>query len=112
MAKHKWALSGTPIMNRVDELYPYFKFLHIPFTGSFADFVENYCITGSTDCNKRLHCLLDQVMMRRTYKDSLLNAPIVKLPKFNQRTIDLKFNIVEHHIYQLVYRRFVGMLNK
>lgn len=99
-------------MNRVDELYPYFKFLRIPYTGCFADFVDNYCIPSSTDCNKRLHCLLDQVMMRRTYKDSLLGAPIVKLPRFNQRTIDLEFNVVEHHIYQLVYRRFVGMLNK
>lgn len=112
MAQYKWSLSGTPIMNRVDELYPYFKFLRIPYTGCFADFVENYCIPGSTDCNKRLHCLLDQIMMRRTYKDSLLGAPIVKLPKFNQRTIDLEFNIVEHHIYQLVYRKFVGILNK
>lgn len=112
MAKHRWALSGTPIANRVDELYPYFKFLRIPGTGCFADFVDNYCIPGSGDCNNRLHCLLDQVMMRRTHKDDLLGAPIIKLPKFNQRVIDLEFNSVESHIYQLVYRRFVGMLNK
>lgn len=99
-------------MNSVDELYPYFKFLRIPYTGRFKDFEDNYCIPGDSDCNKRLHCLLDQFMLRRTFKDSLLGAPIVKLPKFNQRTIDLKFNSVEYHIYQIVHRRFVGMLNK
>lgn len=29
MAHHKWALSGTPIMNSLTELYPYFKFLGV-----------------------------------------------------------------------------------
>ena len=112
MAKHRWTLSGTPISNRVDELYPYFKFLRVPCTGSFSDFQVNYCKPGSNDCNSRLHCLLDQVMCRRTFRDTILGAPIVKLPKHNQRTISIDFSPVEQAIYRRVFKRFVGILNR
>jgi SNF2 family DNA or RNA helicase len=37
MGEHKWALSGTPILNSLTELYPYFKFLEVPHTGSFKN---------------------------------------------------------------------------
>ena len=112
MAKHRWCCSGTPIYNAVDELYPYFKFLRVPYTGTFHDFQENYCQEGSDDCNSRLHCLLDQIMCRRTMKDQILGAPIVKLPKHNQRTVDIKFSPVEKAIYRRVFKKYVGALNK
>lgn len=48
MARHKWALSGTPVLNRLEELYPYFKFLGVPHTGSFKIFKNNYCGGGGT----------------------------------------------------------------
>ena len=112
MAKHRWAVSATPIMNRVEELYPYFKFLRVPYTGSYREFQENYCKKGSDDCNSRLHCLLDQIMVRRTLKDTILGEPIVKLPKHNQRTIDIDFSPVERAIYRRVYKRFVTSLNE
>ena len=112
MAKHKWACSATPIMNNLEELYPYFKFLRVPYTGSFSEFQDNYCEPGSDDCNSRLHCLLDQIMCRRTIKDTILGAPIVKLPKHNQRTMTIEFSPVEKAIYRQVLRKFVGILNK
>lgn len=112
MARHRWTLSGTPIMNKVEELYPYFKFLRVPYTGSFSDFQDNYCKPGSDDCNSRLHCLLDQIMCRRTLNDTILGAPIVKLPKHNQRSITIKFSPVEKAIYRWVFKKFVGILNK
>ena len=112
MATRRLALSATPIMNTVDELYPYFKFLRVPYTGSFSDFQDNYCKPGSDDCNSRLHCLLGQIMCRRTFKDTILGAPIVKLPKHNQRTINIEFSPVEKAIYRRVFKKFVGVLNK
>ena len=112
MAKRRLAVSATPIANTVDELYPYFKFLRVPYTGSFADFQENYCKPGSDDCNSRLHCLLDQIMCRRTFKDTVLGAPIVKLPKHNQRTINIQFSPVEKAIYRRVFKKHVVAINK
>lgn len=54
LAEHKWALSGTPIVNGLTELYPYFKFLGVPYTGSFRIFKNNYCDLGNAENNERL----------------------------------------------------------
>ena len=99
-------------MNNLEELYPYFKFLRVPHTGDFREFQNNYCKEGSDDCNSRLHCFLDQIMCRRTHKDTILGEPIVKLPKHNQRTIDIEFSPVERAIYRRVHKKFVDSLNK
>lgn len=43
-SNHNWAITGTPIMNNVTELYPYFKFLREPNSGaSFKIFKNKYC---------------------------------------------------------------------
>lgn len=112
MAKHRWALSGTPIMNRIEELYPYFKFLRVECTGTFREFAESFCVEGSNDCNKRLHCILDQIMIRRTMKDKVLGFPIVSLPPTHQTTVRLEFNSVERLLYSIICRRFIRALNK
>ena len=51
-------------------------------------------------------------MVRRTLKDTVLGAPIVKLPKHNQRTAHIDFSPVEAAIYRRVFKKFVGLLNK
>ena len=112
MAKHRWALSATPIMNRLEELFPYFKFLRTECTGSYSEFQQSFCIEGSSDCNKRLHCLLDHIMIRRTFKDKVLGKPIVELPDNHKDTEYLDFNKVERLLYKIVSRRFIRALNK
>lgn len=79
MAEHKWALSGTPILNSLTELYPYFKFLGVPFTGSFKIFKHNYCDPGDSDNTERLLVRLSQFMIRRNHSDSKFN---IKLDTF------------------------------
>ena len=51
-------------------------------------------------------------MVRRTFKDTVLGAPIVKLPKHNQRTVHIDFSPVEAAIYRRVFKKLVGLLNK
>lgn len=55
MANYRWAISGTPIMNRIEEFYPYFKFLRAPFAGNFEDFRLNFCGKGDRIYTDRLH---------------------------------------------------------
>lgn len=111
MAHHKWALSGTPILNGLDELYPYFKFLNVPHTGSFKVFKQNYCSTSNGENAERLLVRLSQFMIRRTHADRMFNAPILKLPQANQSTYWCDFNSVERSIYNIVHQRFAKNIN-
>ncbi|OCL08694.1 hypothetical protein AOQ84DRAFT_35896 [Glonium stellatum] len=111
MAKHRWALSGTPILNTLTELYPYFKFLRVPHTGSFRIFKSNYCSTGDPDKSARLLIQLNQFMIRRTHKDVMFGGPILKLPKATPITHWCEFNEIERIIYDIVRRRFVEKIN-
>jgi SNF2 family DNA or RNA helicase len=111
MARHKWALSGTPILNSLDELYSYFKFLGVPYTGSFKIFKNNYADPKDPECIERLLIRLSQFMIRRDHSDMMMNAPILKLPRASQMTHWCEFNSVERGIYEVVRHRFVMRLN-
>lgn len=112
MAKHRWAISATPILNEIPELYPYFKFLRVPHTGSYAVFKQNFCVEDSNVCNQRLHSFLDQILIRRTYKSQLFELPIIEMPATHQDTITLEFNPVERKIYDIIHKRFIRAINK
>ncbi|CAN9196477.1 unnamed protein product [Alternaria sp. RS040] len=111
MAHHKWALSGTPILNSLVELYPYFKFLDVPHTGSFKIFKHNYCEGNSVENTERLLVRLSQFMIRRTHADEMFGAPILKLPQADQTTYWCEFNSVERRIYDIVRTRFAKCIN-
>ena len=126
MAKHRWAVTGTPIHNAIEELYPYFKFLRvsqmppldehclyiqIPFTSSYKVFRQNYCQEKNEVCKQRLHTYLDSIMIRRTHEDELMGTAIFKLPENHQETITLEFNKVERMIYDTLKRRYRDAIN-
>ena len=111
MARHKWALSGTPILNSLDELYSYFKFLNVPFTGSFKIFKHNYADPKEPESIERLLIRLSQFMIRRDHSDMMMNAPILKLPRASQMTHWCDFNPVERSVYEVVRQRFAKRIN-
>ncbi|KAL8848420.1 MAG: hypothetical protein Q9221_006555 [Calogaya cf. arnoldii] len=112
MAKHRWAVSATPIQNNVGELYAFFKLLRVRHTGNYQSFTENFCNPKDPDCAPRLHALLRQFMMRRTHADTLMGRPLVILPRNHQRTVTIDLNPVERAIYDIVQRRFVLAINQ
>ena len=111
MAHHKWALSGTPILNNLDELYSYFKFLGVPHTGSFKIFKHNYTDRKDPDSIERLLVRLSQFMIRRDHSDMMMGIPILKLPRASQMTYWCDFNSVERSIYEIVRQRFAKRIN-
>lgn len=111
MAKHRWAITGTPIQNAIIELYPFFKFLRVKQTGDVEVFRENFCEPDDEDDTKRLHAMLNQFMIRRSHKERLFGQPIVKLPKNTQKTIVIEFNAVERAIYNAVRRHYIKQIN-
>ncbi|KAF2739022.1 hypothetical protein EJ04DRAFT_485339 [Polyplosphaeria fusca] len=111
MAQHRWAISGTPILNNLTELFPYFKFLGVPHTGSLQIFKDNYCDVHDKVHTERLQARLDQFMIRRTHADIMFGAPILKLPQASQGTVLVDFNSIERNIYKIVHDRFVQRIN-
>lgn len=111
MAKHRWALSGTPIFNTLEELYPYFKFLRVNHTGNFEVFQENFCNSDNEDSMPRLHTFLKQLMLRRTHKHQLFGAPIVPMPRNTQVTLTIEFNSVERAIYEAYKKNAIEIIN-
>ena len=110
--RHRWAVTASPIPNSVDEFYPYFKFLQVKETGNFKTFKSNFCDPDNKACVKRLHAILQQWMIRRLKSDTLLGAPIIKLPPNHQTTLTIDFNAVERAIYDKVEKRYVQTINK
>ncbi|EUC50623.1 hypothetical protein COCMIDRAFT_67310, partial [Bipolaris oryzae ATCC 44560] len=107
-ADHKWALSGTPILNSLTEMYSYFKFLGVPFIDNFENFDEEYC---DPDNPEKIMVRLSQFMMRRTHSDKMMGAPILKLPQAHQATYWCEFNPVERRIYKIVEKRFIERMS-
>ena len=55
--------------------------------------------------------MLQQWMIRRRKSDTLLGAPIVKLPPKHETTLIIDFNAVEQTIYDRVHSRYVQKIN-
>jgi SNF2 family DNA or RNA helicase len=113
-AEHRWALSGTPIQNSVSELYPYFKFLKVPHTGTFKIFSHNY--TSADGPNERgfdrLQLMLSRFMIRRTHADKILGHQIITLPKATQNFHECTFSELERVIYETVRIRMIQRINR
>ncbi|KAK5083779.1 hypothetical protein LTR05_006284 [Lithohypha guttulata] len=109
-AKRKWVITGTPLSNRMEELYSYFNFLGVSGSTSFAQFKHNYA--KRNDCTmQRLDAILRKVMTRRTLGDRLFGRPLTKLPRLDYETRSIPFNEVEHGIYTIVRQRFINRIN-
>ena len=79
--KHHIALTGTPIENRLSELWAIFDFIHKGYLGSFGKFQEQFIIPIERDESERhkeiLRTKIRPFLMRRTKNDPdlMLNLP-------------------------------------
>ncbi|OAF59144.1 hypothetical protein VC83_04324 [Pseudogymnoascus destructans] len=60
---YRWTLSGTPVLNSLNELYPYFRFLRLNWASSFPVFKKNFGDPDANDSTKRLNVMLSVIMM-------------------------------------------------
>ena len=111
-AKHHWAMSGTPILNRVDEFYSTFKFLKEPNTGSLKLFRQNFCSDSDPSGLEKLDVFLRKFMIRRTHLDTFFNARLINLPTPKKTVMWLDFNEIERSVYEIVKHRFISRINR
>lgn len=77
-AKHKFALTGTPMENRPSELYSLFAFLMPGYLGSYMSFRERFelgILGGDEEAIQRLHALVSPFILRRLKADVLTELP-------------------------------------
>jgi SNF2 family DNA or RNA helicase len=110
-AKHHWAVSGTIILNRVDEFYSTFKFLREPHTGTLKLFRQNFCSANDPDGLEKLDVFLRKFMIRRTHLDTFFHARLLDLPQPKETVMLLDFNEIERNVYDIVKARFITRIN-
>ncbi|KAF5582047.1 DNA repair RAD5 [Fusarium pseudocircinatum] len=62
-AKYRWALTGTPLANKLEEFYPYLKFIGCEFATSMKKYRAQYI--KSDQASENFETLVALVMMRR-----------------------------------------------
>lgn len=97
-AKNRFALTGTPIENKLSELWSIFDFLMPGFLGSYAQFrtrFESDIIGGDEDAAARLSALVEPFVLRRLKEDVLSELPekqeivtFVNLPEEQRKLYD------------------------
>ena len=77
-SRHRFALTGTPMENRLSELWSIFDFLMPGLLGSYARFRERYEISiigNDEDAARRLQALVGPFILRRLKEDVLPDLP-------------------------------------
>lgn len=95
-AQRRWAVSGTPIQNRLDDLGSLIKFLRIrPFDqkGAFAQFIIAPFKQADPEILPKLRLLVDSITLRRQ-KDH------INLPNRTDNLVRLEFTEEERKTYE------------
>ncbi|KAI6115083.1 SNF2 family N-terminal domain-containing protein, partial [Pisolithus croceorrhizus] len=101
VGKYRWCFTGTPIQNRVEDLYSMFKFLNIEPLGDLQEF-RNYIlkpfnggqVTLAIEC---LQVVLSAIMLRRR-KDVVQNDAL-QLPDHHVHVVQCQFDEGEQGLY-------------
>lgn len=100
-ARARWAVTGTPVQNRLDDLGALIRFLRIkPFDepGTFAQYILAPFRNQNTDALRHLRLLVDGITLRRL-KDKIAMTDRV------EKTVELQMSGEERTLYE----RFAAM---
>ncbi|KAJ4120127.1 hypothetical protein NW768_010411 [Fusarium equiseti] len=107
--KYHWALTGTPLSNNLEEIFPYLQFTGCKFTKTFKDFKKKYL--GDDMNNANLETLISMIMLRRTNQDTFLGHRVLPLPKAHAHDIKVSLGAKEKAIYEVIFQYFGRVIN-
>lgn len=109
-ARHRFALTGTPIENRLSELWSIFDFLMPGILGSYRHFRERFelpILSGDEDAQAKLQAFVGPFILRRRKADVLQD-----LPDKIENVITVQLEGEQRRIYAALEQRLRMSLNK
>ncbi|MCI0478456.1 MAG: DEAD/DEAH box helicase, partial [Anaerolineales bacterium] len=104
-AEWRAALTGTPVENRLTELWSIFQFLNSDYLGSQNDFYDRFAKpierTNDADATKRLKSLVGPFILRRVKTDPNV---ISDLPEKNEMKVFCNLTKEQATLYEAVVR--------
>lgn len=111
---YRLCMTGTPLMNRLDELYPLIRFLRIEPFSVWENFRQSLTSIkgGETRAMTQLHVLLGRILLRRTEKTMVDGQPILTLPELTVQTAEAVFDTDQLDYYQALEQRSQLRMNR
>ena len=118
-ASKRWCLTGTPLMNGADDVYPLFRFLRYqPFASwpHFRGTISNPCKRvrnqqRAVEGMASLRIALQAVTLRRTKQDTIDGRPIVDLPPRTVAIREVEMDEAERDFYHALEENTVTMFD-
>ncbi|KZT61694.1 hypothetical protein CALCODRAFT_427408, partial [Calocera cornea HHB12733] len=101
----RWCLTGTPIINRLEDAFPLIRILRIPRWYKWRHFDQNIVQYEDKDpklATKRLQRLFRTCLLRRNKSSTLDGKCLIELPSKHVQLVTLDFSKEERAIYSAV----------
>lgn len=109
-AHHKFALTGTPIENKLSELWSIFDFLMPSILGSYRHFRDRFelpILSGDTDVESRLQSIVHPFILRR------LKSQVLKdLPDKIENVLTVQLEGAQRKLYAALEQQLRASINK
>lgn len=116
----RWAVTGTPIQNSIDDIYAKFLFLGYEVVASHKEWNSRYkkILEGNVSqmrrerAFKQFQLLLGPILLRRAKHDKIDGKPVIPLPGRSVRVLELNFTKSESDYYRAQEVQAVRDMNR
>ena len=118
-AKYRLCMTGTPMMNNVEELYSLIRFLRIKpychwedFRKDFVKPLKDHYRFTKDKAMKKLQALLKAILLRRTKTSKIDGQPIIRIPERTVEEAHAAFSQDEQQVYHALEHNSQLTFNK